>query len=108
MPSSMNVVGVAIENGGFTDEGFITPFRLESYFPSMTPTPENLTPEIANATRAGNLRYRDMIAELQTVTNAYILPETIVADGADGISEATSLAFQFIVPYGVDSVITPD
>lgn len=72
-----------------------------------------LTWALCEAKRRGNIRYREIINQIQIITNAYVTSQPYnanpyVISDATATTEATSVEFRMIVEHGDASLITPD
>lgn len=102
---------ITITNGNTNSapkDGFVDNKRIEDYGLNLETTPTNLTLALCKAKRRGNVRYAEIIRQLGLVANCYVVPNTIVATGADSQTEASSFAFQIIVERGDGVLVTAD
>jgi len=111
MGSSVQVYEITIvnDNSGASPpaDGFVNPEPITGYGLSFATTPASLTPALTTANRRGNLRYREILNQIQMVSNCYVLPSSIT-NNATAIIEATSLTFQVWLEHGESSMVTAD
>lgn len=110
MGLSSEFYNITVTNGVSNSEpadGFIDVLRIEQYDLDFETTPSDLTYELCQAKRRGNLRYREIINQLQMVTNCFVPPASIVATDATALVEASAFSFQLWVERG-GSLVTAD
>lgn len=101
MASGIQIFNVTITNGSAgaaPADGFIDSKKIENYAESLATTPSGLTLDLCMAKRRGNLRYTQIINQLQQMANCHIM--SITAAGADAAIEPTSFSFQLWTEQG--------
>lgn len=103
MASSIQVYNVSIANSNSNSapaDGFVDSKKIENYVTSLETTPSGLNLDLCEAKRRGNLRYTEIINQLQMVANCYVIPQSVDASGADDKTEASTFAFQMWTERG--------
>jgi hypothetical protein len=118
MASSIQYYAVTVTSAGTVaapGDGFLDHKKIETYYASTanafetTPTsPSTLTYALCKAKRRANIRYHEIIRQLQLVQDCWIDPNSLTATGASGVAEATSFAFQLIAMFGDAAWVTAD
>jgi hypothetical protein len=110
MASSILAFNVTITNGNSNAapaDGFVDATKIEKYVTSLETTPSSLTLALCKAKRRANLRYIEIVNQLQRVANCYILPQSITATGGSATAEPSSFAFQMWAERS-DALVTAD
>lgn len=114
MSSSGSFYNIVITNANSSadlaapSDGFVDSMTLENYDVSLETTPNGLTFALSTAKRRANIRYREIILQMNFITNAYIMPATIVQTGGSITTPPTSIAFQLVIDHGDSSLYTAD
>lgn len=111
MASSIQAYNITVTNGNTNStpaDGFIDSKKIENYVASLETTPMSLTIALCKAKRRGNVRYNEMIRQIQLMANCYVDPLTIAATGASALLEASAFTFQIWAEHGDGSLITAD
>lgn len=113
MGSSQTFYTVVVTNGNTNSaphDGFIDNLKIEDYYAgsSLASAPSGLTYALCKAKRRGNIRYRDIVAQLSVVANCYIDTNNIVNAGGTAKVEPTTFQFSIIVEHGDASLVTED
>jgi hypothetical protein len=111
MASSVQCYSVSINNSltnSTPSDGFVDNITIEKYEASMESTPSGLTLLLCKAKRRGNVRFRNIIQQIQLVANCHIPTNTITNGSATAKTEGTSFAFQVYAERGDASLITAD
>lgn len=101
MASGIQIFNVTITNGGAAAspaDGFVDSKKIENYAESLATTPAGLTLDLCMAKRRGNLRYMQIINQLQQMANCHIM--SVAAEGADAGVEPSSFSFQLWTEQG--------
>ena len=110
MASSVQAYRITITNssGGVAPaNGFVDNRKIENYGLIFNTTPAGLSLPLCEAKRRGNVRYSDIINQLQMVANCYVDPNSFVSN-ATAIAEATSFSFHLYAEQGANSFSTRD
>jgi hypothetical protein len=111
MASSVQAYQLTITNGSSGNavpaDGFVDNRTLESYDLDLASTQASLTLALAEAKKRGNIRYTDIITQLQRVQNCYVDPHSFESD-ATALAEASSFAFQIYAEHGDAAWVTAD
>jgi hypothetical protein len=89
-------------------DGFVDFNTLQNYNVSLETTPAGLTYALAQAKRRANVRYNEIVLQMNLITNCYIVPNSLVATGATYKTPATSLSFQVVIEHGDATLYTAD
>ena len=113
MASSVQCYSISITNSltnSAPSDGFIDNMTVEKYEASagLETTPSGLTLTLCKAKRRGNVRFRNIVQQIQLVANCYIPTNTITNGSATAKTEGTSFAFQVYAEHGDASLITAD
>lgn len=110
MASSVQAFRVTITNGsggGAPADGFIDHLKIEQYGLNLNTTPMGLDLNACKAKRRGNVRYLEMINQLQMVANCYVDPNSYTSDATES-AEANTYVFHLYAERGADSFVTAD
>ena len=112
MASSVQCYSITITNSNSNSspqDGFVDNVTVEKYEATagLETTPSGLTLTLCKAKRRGNVRYRNIIQQIQLVANCYVATNSITTD-ATAKTEGTSFVFQVYAERGDDSLITAD
>jgi hypothetical protein len=93
-------------------DGFIDNETVQQYY-AGTPyafetTPASLTLGLCEAKRRGNVRYHEIIRQIELVSNIWIDPNSIVATGGTALLAPTAISFQVVGLFGDGAFITLD
>jgi len=88
-------------------DGFVDFNSLAAYGESLE-SPSGLTYALALAKRRANIRYQEIVLQMNLITNVYISPASLVATGGSYNTPPSSLSFQMIVEHGDTSLYTAD
>jgi hypothetical protein len=112
MATSLQYYSVTITNsitGTAPSDGFVDSRRIESYYSTvgagvapgsgLEATPSGLTLGFGTAKRRGNIRYSEIIRQIQLVSNCSIDPGATITNGS-GIAEPTVFSFQLVANVG--------
>lgn len=107
MATSLQYYSVSILNsitGSTPADGFIDSKRIENYYSSasylLETTPSSFTNLLSLAKRRGNIRYHEIIRQLQLVSNFWIDPNTLTGTSGTSLVEPTVFSFQMVAPSG--------
>jgi hypothetical protein len=107
MASSISIYSVTLTNSISTaapSDGFVDSMRIEDYYAStsyaLEGLPSGFSLLLSTAKRRGNLRYHEIIRQLELVQNVAIDPAAIVATGANAKTEPTAFSFQLVSLQG--------
>lgn len=103
--SNMTFYRVTLTNpGGLVApaNGWVDNVRVETYL--QTSVPGGFSFAQSQAKERGNMRFADVIGQLQMMANLYI--ENTVSTGADAATEPTAFAFTAEVERGDDVLVT--
>lgn len=111
---SASLYDIVITNANYSSDlsapsdGFIDYNTLENYGVSLETTPSGLTFALSLAKRRANIRYGQLILQMNLITNSYIILPTLSAPGATYKTSASSLSFQVMIEHGDTSLYTAD
>ena len=111
MASSIQVYSITITNSNSNStpqDGFIDAKKIENYVTSLETTPMSLTLALCKAKRRGNVRYDEILRQIQLMANCYVTPLSVVATGASALLEASAFSFQIWAERGDGSLVTAD
>lgn len=120
MASSIKYYTVVINNSisnASPSDGFIDNQKIEQYYAaaasSGTPnpletTPSGLTYALCQAKRRGNVRYHEIIRQIELVSNIGIDPNFITATGGTALLAPTAFNFQIMAQFGDGAFVTND
>jgi hypothetical protein len=101
MASSLKFYTVTITNsiaGTTPSDGFVDNTKVEQYLANasltLETTPSGLTYDLCKAKRRANVRYGEIVRQLELVQNVMIPPLSISAPAGDYKTEPTSFTFQ--------------
>lgn len=114
MASSMQYYTITITNSisnSSPSDGFVDHKRIESYLASTSYALElnsttTLTLSHTTAKRRGNMRYHEIIRQLQLVSNMWIDPNTLTATGGTTKLEPSAFSFQMVGLFGDAAWVT--
>ncbi len=109
---AQTVYSVTITNSNSNSSprnGFVDNLKIEDYYASagLKTTPSGLDYNLCKAKRRGNMRYRDIIAQLNMICNISIDELSITSD-AGAKTEATSFTFYIAAEHGDAAFVTED
>jgi hypothetical protein len=111
MASSVQAYQVTITNGSSGNaapaDGFVDWKTLEAYDTDLASTQSSLTLALALAKKRGNIRYTEIITQLQRVQNCYVDTHSFASD-ATAVAEASSFGFQIYAEHGDAAWVTAD
>lgn len=114
MPNNFSAYNIILtnQNSGVDlaapSDGFVDPNTLEQYGESLESTPSGLTFALSEAKRRANIRWGQVILQMNLITNCYIEPNSIVVSGGTYNAPPVSVSFQVIVEHGDSSLYTAD
>ena len=107
---SITITNSIVNSGAAT--GFVDNQTIQGYY-SATPyaletTPTGLTLALSQAKRRGNVRYAEIIRQIELVSNVWIDPKSITASGGTALLEPTNFGFHLIGLRGDAAFVTAD
>lgn len=114
MPSNFSAYNIVLTNQNTgsdlaaPSDGFVDPKSLTQYGVSLESTPTGLTLALSEAKRRANIRWGEIILQMNLITNCYIEANSIVASGGTYNTAPVSVSFQVIVEHGDASLYTAD
>jgi len=106
MPSSSYRIVITGTTLPAPADGFIDGTRIEHYLPRTGEFPAGLTYDLCKAKRRANLRFMQVVANLDLIANVYVT--AVEAPDASATTAPSSLTLDVAVERGDGVLLTPD